>query len=83
MWALKTMCQKKQKPETSQSQPGQPRRGRPASNCHRWGYATSTDLRRRCRVFTQRRWPDGHIPRPANHTWRPPKLSLGVEDKHN
>ena len=39
--------------------------GRPASNCIRWSHATATDFRRRSRASTQRRWQDGHIPRPA------------------
>ena len=39
--------------------------GRPAFNCRRWSYATVTDLQRRSRVSLQRRWPRGHIPRPA------------------
>ena len=86
---LESNVPEKQKPKPSQSQAGRPRRGRPASNYHRWGYATSTDLRRRSRAFTQRRWPYGHIPRPAGiggpagPTWRPLKLSLGVKDKQN
>ena len=54
-----------QKPKPSQSQAGRPRRGRPASNCHRWGYATSTDSKKRSRASTQRQWPGGRIPRPA------------------
>ena len=57
--------------------------GRPASNCLCWSYATTTDFRRRSRASTQRRWPDGHIPRPAGPTWQPLMLSLGVKDKHN
>ena len=48
------------RPEPSQSQAG-----RPASNCFRWSHAIAIDFRRRCRASTQRRWPDGHIPRPA------------------
>ena len=55
----------KQKPEPSQIQAGRPRRSRPASNCHRWGYATSTYSKRRSRASTQRQWPGGHIPRPT------------------
>ena len=39
--------------------------GRPASNCLRWSHATAIDFRRRSRASTQRRWPGGHIPRPA------------------
>ena len=54
-----------QEPEPSQSQAGRPRRGRPASNYHRWSYATSTYFERRSRASLQRRWPRGHIPRPA------------------
>ena len=53
------------RPEPSQSQAGQPRRGRSSSNCFRWSHAIAIDFRRRCRASTQRRWPDGHIPRPA------------------
>ena len=53
------------RPEPSQSQAGQPGRSRPASNCLRWCHTTATDFRKRSRVSTQRRWPDGHIPRPA------------------
>ena len=71
----------RRRPEPSQSQADRPRRGRPASNCHRWSYATVTDLQRRSRTSLQRRWPCGHIPRPAGTTWRPLKLYLGVEDK--
>ena len=52
-------------PEPSQSQAGRPRRGRPAFNCRRWSYATSIDSERRSKASTQRRWPRGHIPRPA------------------
>ena len=52
-------------PEPSQRQAGRPRRGRSVSNYHRWSYATSNDFRRRSRSSTQRRWPDGQIPRPA------------------
>ena len=71
------------RPEPSQSKAGQPRRGRPAPNCHRWSYATSTDSERRSRTSTQRRWPRGHIPWPAGPTWQLLLLSLGVEDKLN
>ena len=53
------------RPEPSQSQAGRPRRGRSASNYLRWSHATATDLRRESRASTQRRWPDGRIPRPA------------------
>ena len=52
-------------PEPSQSQAGRPRRGRPASNCHRWSYATATDLQKQSRASLQRQWPRGHIPRLA------------------
>ena len=51
---LESNVPERRKPKPSQSQAGRPRRGRPASNCHRWGCATSTDLRRRSRVFTQK-----------------------------
>ena len=57
---LESNVPERRKPEPSQSQAGQP-----APNCHHWSYATSTDLRRRSRAFTQGRWPYGHIPRPA------------------
>ena len=55
----------RRRPEPSQSQADRPRRGRPASNSLRWSHAIATDFRRRSRAFTQRRWPYGHIPRPA------------------
>ena len=55
----------RRKPVPSQSQAGWPRRSRSASNCLRWSHATATDFRRRSRASTQRRWLDGHIPRPA------------------
>ena len=53
------------RPEPSQSQAGRPRRGRPASNYLCWSHVTTTDFRRRSRASTQRRRPDGRIPRPA------------------
>ena len=62
---LESNVPEQRKPEPSQSQAGRPRRGQPASICHRWSHATVTDFRRRSRASTQRRWPDGHIPRPA------------------
>ena len=62
---LERNATEKQKPKPSQIQAGRPRRSRPASNCHRWGYATSTDSKRRSRASTKRRWPGGHIPRPT------------------
>ena len=52
-------------PKPSQSQAGRPRRGWPASNYHRWSHATATDFLRGSRASLQRRWPCGHIPRPA------------------
>ena len=52
--------------EPSQSQADRPRRGRPASNYLRWSHATATDLRRESRASTQRRWPDGSIPKLAS-----------------
>ena len=70
-----------QKPEPSQSQADRPRRGRPASNYLYWSHATTTDFRKESRASTQRRWPDGRIPRRT--TWRPLVISLGVKDKHN
>jgi hypothetical protein len=76
-------------PEPSQSQAGQPRRGRSVSNCRRWIYATVTDLQRQSRVSLQRQWPRGHIPRPAGlgEAGRPHLAAfealIGVKDKHN
>ena len=55
----------RRRPEPSQSQADRPRRGRPASNYLRWSHATAPDLRRESRASTQRRWPDGRIPRPV------------------
>ena len=62
---LENNVPEKQKPEPNPSQAGRPRRGRLGSNCHCWGYATSIDYKRRSRASTKRRWPGGHIPRPA------------------
>ena len=73
----------RQRPEPSQSQADRPSRGRPASNHLHWSHTTATNLRRESRASTQRRWPDGCIPRPAGPTWRPLVLSLGMKDKHN
>ena len=80
---LERNATEKQKPKPSQIQAGRPRRSRPASNCLCWSHATATDFRRRSRASTQRRQPDGRIPRPAGPTWRPLMLSLGVKDKYN
>ena len=56
----------RRRPEPSQSQADRPRRGRPASNSLRWSHAIATDFRKESRASTQRRWPDGRIPRPAS-----------------
>ena len=70
------------RPELSQSQADCPRRGRPASNNLLWSHATATDLRRQSQMSTQRRWPDGRIPRPAGPTLQRHELRLCVEDMH-
>ena len=79
----------KQKPEPSQIQTGRPRRSRPASNCLRWSHTTATDFWRRSRASLKG---GGQVAtslgrpaegRPANPTWQPLMLFLGVKDKHN
>ena len=62
---LENNVPEQRKPEPRESQADRPRRGRPASNCRCWSYATVTDLKRRSRASLQRQWPRGHIPRPA------------------
>jgi len=44
--------------EESQREAGRP------STCKLCNYATVTDSRRRSQTSTQRRWPDGHTPKP-------------------
>ena len=56
---------KRRRLKPSQSQANRPWGGQQASNCLCWSHATTTDFRKESRASTQRRWPDGHIPRLA------------------
>ena len=42
-----------------------------------------TDSWRGSEPLSKRRWPHGGTPRPAGPTWKPLRLGLGVEAKHN
>ena len=52
--------------ELSQRQADRPKGDQSASNCFHSSHATATDFRKESRASTQRRWPDGRIPRPAS-----------------
>jgi len=55
-----------QRAERSQREAGRPPLGRPAWTCLLSGNASYTDSRRQSGTSTQRRWPDGQNPRPAD-----------------
>ena len=51
--------------ERSQREAGRPPLGRPAWTCLLSGNASYTNSKKQFGTSTQRRWPDGHTPRPA------------------
>ena len=81
MCIFRTTCQSDGGPSRARARLiGLGEAGRPASNYLRWSHAIATNFRKESRASTQRRWPDGRIPRPTGlgEAGRPLTASVGA-----